>query len=72
MKGPLSLLTTVVALGYGSALIDTPQIGSLCGPRFDLTLDPAARRAYHDIERPQALAEHVRAQQRLLTCDHRQ
>ncbi|MBV8188591.1 MAG: hypothetical protein JO339_15225 [Alphaproteobacteria bacterium] len=66
MKGLLSLLFTVVALGYGSSLLSAQQGGTLCGRRFDLTQDQRARQALDDIGRGQAIAERLRAQQRLL------
>jgi hypothetical protein len=66
MKGLLSLLTTLAALGYGSSLLSAQQRGTLCGPRFDLTQDSQARQAPADIGRPQAIAERLRARQRLL------
>jgi hypothetical protein len=66
MKGLFSLLATLAALGYGSSLFSAQQRGALCGPRFDLAQDNQARQAQDDVGRPRAIADRLRAQQRLL------
>jgi hypothetical protein len=78
MKAPLALLAALVALGCGSALIGGQRLDALCGPRFDLAQDTAARRAYHDpgqdtgydTGHPPALAEYLR-NQKLFACQRK-
>jgi hypothetical protein len=64
MKGLLSLLIALAALGYGYALLQAHYGAVPCGPMFDLAQEPGARWSRDDVGRPQAIADGLRARQR--------